>query len=111
MIFIGEKLTQFFLTCFSTTVVFFLNKFTALPSSARIFVSYCIVETFALRVTAPLEDPKPVTSQQPCCLFEYFTWCVYLIINVNNINKINRWFVFVRSNSEKHSKKGGYRYT
>ena len=30
-------------------------------SGALKFVFYCIVETFAFRVTARLEDPKPVT--------------------------------------------------
>ena len=66
---------------------------TALLSSALLFVFYCIVKTFSFRVTAWLEDPKPVTSQHPCCLFEYFTWCVLMIIDVSNKNKINRWFV------------------
>ena len=49
-------------------------------SGALIFVFYFIVETFAFRVTARLEDPQPITSQHPRCLFEYFTWCVLLII-------------------------------
>ena len=84
----------FFLTCFSTTVVFFaFDKFTALPSSALLFVFYCIVKTFVFRVTARLEDTKPVTLQHPWCLFQYFTWCVLLIINLSNKNKINRSFV------------------
>ena len=55
-----------------------------------IVVFYCISETFAFRVTARLEDPKPVTSQHPCCLFEYFSWCVLLIYDVSNKNKLNR---------------------
>ena len=75
---------------------FFLNNFTALPSSALLFVFYCVVETFAFRVTAWLEGPKPVTSQNPCCLFEYFTWCVLLIIDVSYKNKINRSFILKR---------------
>ena len=66
----------------------FFNKFTALPGSALIFVFYCVVETFVFRVTARFEDPKPVTSQHPCCLFEYFTWYVLLIIDVSNKNKM-----------------------
>ena len=56
---------------------------TALFNSDLLFVFYCIVETFAFRVTSWLEDPKPVTSQHPCCLFESFTWCVLLIIDVS----------------------------
>ena len=81
--------------CFFILLFYFLffNKFTALPSSALIFVFYCNVETFAFRVTARLEDPKPVTSQHPCCLFEYFTRCVLVSIDVSNKNKINRSFV------------------
>ena len=57
-----------------------------LPSSILVFVFYCIVDTFAFRVTAWLEDPKPVTSQHPSCLFEYFTSYVLLIIDENNKN-------------------------
>ena len=37
---------------------FSFNKFTALPSSAMMYVFYCIVEFFAFRVTVRLEDPN-----------------------------------------------------
>ena len=56
---------------------FFLYKFSGLPCGALIFVFYCFVEIFAFRVTARLEDPKPVTSQHPCCRFEYFFGVFY----------------------------------
>ena len=91
----------FFLTCFSTAVpvvffllllfcIFFFLMLTALLSSALLFVFYGIVEAFSFRVTAWLEDPNPVTSQHPSCLFEYFTLCVLLIIDVSNKTKMNR---------------------
>ena len=42
-------------------------------------------------MTARLEDPKSVTSQHSCSLFEYCTWCVLLITEESN--KTNKSFV------------------